>query len=380
MGMERIKAKFPNGVLRTQHPYYMAEAIRDVPGCLSACLAEPILEPARQALSHIHAETIFAVGCGTSYNACQAVANNCRTMLRIPAYAYDAYDFCIDQPPQVDSKSLVISISQSGGSLTSCLAQEAARDRGAMTVGITGNPESRLAKSADYALTDPFRIEFPLGKTRSYQSSAMLGMLAGVLVNEAPLLEAFLRLGSATAESIASSMDNLEQLGSQVAKEWARRTNHYLLTGFGAQKANADEIGLKIIEVVSESATAFGLEEFTHGPNASFRHDMGIFLMQTDARTLEKAVRIANGVAMSKAALLVITNHPEAAWPDTAWKIEVPELDDGQHFGFFTTAVAAQWVMYYLAIAKGFNPDINGHDQHPELGDIFEFFFPPGTH
>ena len=30
--------------------------------------------------------------------------------------------------------------------------------------------------------------------------------------------------------------------------------------------------------------------------------------------------------------------------------------------------------MYYLAIEKGFNPDINGHDQHPELGDIFEYF------
>ena len=84
MGMERIKAKFPNGVLRTQHPYYMAEAIRAVPGCLSACLADPVVEPARQALSSFPAERIFMVGCGTSYNACQAVATYCRAMLGIP--------------------------------------------------------------------------------------------------------------------------------------------------------------------------------------------------------------------------------------------------------------------------------------------------------
>jgi len=165
-----------------------------------------------------------------------------------------------------------------------------------------------------------------------------------------------------------------------VASDWAGRTNHYILTGFGAQKANADEIGLKILEVVGESITSFGLEEFTHGPNASFRHDMGIFLLQTDERTLEKAVRIANGVAMSDAALLIITDQLDAGWPQKSWKIEIPDTGDGQHFGFIPAAIAAQWVMYYLAIAKGYNPDINGHDQHPELGDIFEFFFPPGTH
>ena len=380
MGMERIKAKFPNGVLRTEHPYYMAEAIRAVPGCLTACLADPVVEPARQALSSFPAERIFMVGCGTSYNACQAAATYCRVMLGIPAYAFDAYDFYTDLPPGVDAKALVISISQSGGSLTSCLAQEAGRDRGALTVGVTGDPASRLAKSADFALTDPYGIEYPLGKTRSYQSSALLAMLAGMLVNHAPQLATFLAQGNAIAGAIGASMPELEQHGSQVARDWAQRTSHYILTGFGAEKANADEVGLKIIEVVSESATAFGLEEFTHGPSASFRYDMGILLMQSDPRTLEKALRIANGVAMSQAALLVITGQPEAAWHPTAWKIAIPRLDGAQHFGFLASAVAAQWVMYYLAIAKGFNPDINGHDQHPELGDIFEYFFPPGTH
>ena len=380
MGMERIRAKFPNGELRSQHPYYMAEAIRDVPGCLAACLADAYLGAAQKILGGFNVQRLFAVGCGTSYNACQVVAYNCRTLLGIPAYAYDAYDFCTDLPPQVDSEALVISISQSGQSITTCLAQEASRDRGAMTVGISGNPGSRLARSADCALNDPYSIEFPLGKTRSYLSSAMLGMLAGVLSNGAPRLHEFLHLARSTTDALQANMDSLEKHASNVATAWAGRTNHYILTGFGALKANADEIGLKIIEVVGESATSFSLEEFTHGPNASFRADMGIFLMQTDERTLEKAVRIANGVAMSQAALLVITDHAESSWPASATIITIPDSGDGQHFGFIPAAIAAQWVMYYLAIAKGQNPDINGHDKHPELGDIFEFFFPPGTH
>lgn len=380
MGMERIRAKFPNGELRSQHPYYMADAIRDIPGCLDACLSDDYVEAARTALGGFKAGQVFALGCGTSYNACQAVAYTCRTMLGIPSFAYDAYDFCIDIPPQVDSQALVISISQSGQSLTTCLAQEAARGLGAMTVGISGKLDSRLARSSDVALTDPYLIEFPLGKTRSYLSSAMLGMLAGVMPDAGPKRDEFLRLARATVKSLHTSMNDLEQRGHEVAAAWAGRTRHYILTGFGAQKANADEIGLKIIEVVGKSATSFGLEEFTHGPNASFRADMGIFLMQTDERTLEKAVRIANGVALSEAALLVITDRAQADWPQNSWVIELPAIEDGQHFGMYPAAIAAQWVMYYLALEKGLNPDINGHDQHPELGDIFEYFFPPGTH
>ena len=380
MGMERIRAKFPNGELRSQHPYYMADAIHDVPGCLAACLADAYLDTAQEILGGFKAQRIFAVGCGTSYNACQVVAYNCRTMLGIPASAYDAYDFCTDLPPQVDSQALVISISQSGQSLTTCLAQEASRDRGAMTVGISGNPASRLARSADCALNDPYSIEFPLGKTRSYLSSAMLGMLAGICPMAHQDYTNSCTWHDRPRMHYKTIWTAWKYEVSEVATAWAGRTDPYILTGFGALEANADEIGLKIIEVVGESATSFGLEEFTHGPNASFRADMGIFLMQTDERTLEKAVRIANGVAMSQAALLVITDHAEASWPASATIITIPDSGDGQHFGFIPAAIAAQWVMYYLAIAKGQNPDINGHDKHPELGDIFEFFFPPGTH
>jgi glucosamine 6-phosphate synthetase-like amidotransferase/phosphosugar isomerase protein len=179
--------------------------------------------------------------------------------------------------------------------------------------------------------------------------------------------------------ALYKNMSNWDKSGQSVAAGWAGRTCHYILSGFGAQQANAAEIGLKFIEVLGESATSFGLEEFTHGPNASFRKDMGIVLFQTDERTLEKAVRIAQGVTLSEAALVIITDRLDASWPQTAWIIEVPTVYP-QPLCLFPTAVAAQHLLYFLAIAKGMNPDINGQDFHPELGDIYEFFFPPGTH
>lgn len=380
MGLERLKRKFPNGEIRDRHPFFMGEAIRDIPGCLEACLAPDLIGPMQRALTGIKPERVFVVGCGTSYNAGLAAALTLQGQLGVPAVAYDAYDFGIDLPPGVDANALVISISQSGGSLQTCLAQETAQKLGAMTVGISGNPDSRLAKRAHLAVTDPYRLEIPLGKTRSYLSSALLGMLAGMSTAPLENREGFIRAAEQMVGSLQKSMDLWENKSREIAKEWAGRTNHYLLTGFGIQKANADEIGLKIIEVLGEAATSFGLEGFTHGPNASFRKDMGIFLFQTDERTLEKAVRIANGIAMSEAALVILTDQVDAGWPENAWKVELPHLENSYYLGLFPTAVAAQNLMYFLAIEKGLNPDINCQDFYPELGEIFDFFFPPGTH
>ena len=379
MDLAKLKAKFLNGELRQSHPFYMADAIQDIPGCLEACLADDVLALLQKALSGIQPQRIFTVGCGTSYNAAQAAAYACQTQLGIPAIACDAYDFELDLPPGVDSQALVISISQSGQSLTTCLAQEKARSLGAMTVGISGKPDSRLAQNAAFALTDPYLIEIPFGKTRSYLSSALLGMLTGMMTAAPAQQDAFILQARAMAALLRQNMQYWEQSARSVAAGWAGRTCHYILAGFGAQQANAAEIGLKFIEVLGESATSFGLEEFTHGPNASFRKDMGIVLFQTDERTLEKAVRIAQGVALSQAALVVITNQMHTRWPHTALEIDLPQADP-QPLSLFPAAVAAQYLLYFLAIAKGMNPDINGHDFHPELGDIYDFFFPPGTH
>ncbi|MBI9050568.1 MAG: SIS domain-containing protein [Anaerolineaceae bacterium] len=380
MNEEQLKAKFPNNTLREKHPFYMGDAIYDIPGCLTACLQPELLTAMRDAMKNIQPEHIFTVGCGTSYNACQAVAYTLQTMLNIPARAYDAHDFYVDIPPHVNEKALVISISQSGQTLIASQAQQKACDLGAFTVGLSGSAQSRLAQTADYAVTDPYLIEIPFGKTRSYLSSILQGMLVGVFTAPKATQDTFIEQANEMLAALRNAMPLWEKEAKELAEKWGDLTVHYILTGFGVQKANADEVGLKIIEVIGESATSYGLEEFTHGPNAAFREDMGIFLLQTDQRTLDKATRISEGIEMSRTPLVIFTNQPQAAWAASAHIISLPDTANMQQFGVFPAATAAQFLMYYLAIAKGMNPDINGHDFRPHLGDVYEYFFPAGTH
>jgi glucosamine--fructose-6-phosphate aminotransferase (isomerizing) len=380
MELEQLKKKFPGGILRSRHPYYMADAIGDIPDCLEACLSPEIIAQVRLALAGFTPTNLFAVGCGTSYNACQAIAYLIQSTLRIPAAAYDAYDFELDTPPGIDKNTLLVAISESGQSITTCLSLEKAQALGAFTVGITARPDSRLAKTARLPLIDPFLHEIPLGKTRTYLSSALLGMLAGISTQDDNRILSFVSHITLAIRAIRHSSPGWQDTARAIAEVLPAVQTRYIVTGFGSQKANADEIRLKIMEVLGESATSFGLEEFTHGPSACFKSDLTVILLQTDDRTLDKAIRIAQGVDFSDANLVVITDHPEAGWPEKAHKVSLPQLEGARLYGQFPAAVAAQYLFYYLALRKGLNPDVNLEDIHPELGDIYAFFFPPGTH
>lgn len=380
MELEKLRKKFPDGKLRDHHPYYMADAIADIPACLSACLDGENLLHIKRSLSQFKPARIFTIGCGTSFNAAQAAAYILQNELRIPVIALDAFDFELDMPPGVNKESMVTAISESGQSITTCLSLKKARGLGAFTVGISANPKSRLCTSAELALVDPFLHEIPLGKTRTYLSTALLAMLPGILTQETDRSEDFIKHLREVITVIQENLDEWQTNAKTITGKFNETHTRYIVTGFGAQKANADEIRLKLMEVLGESATSFGLEEFTHGPSAAFRSDLVVIMLQTDEQTLEKAVRIAEGVLLSEASLIVVTDRADAGWPEKAHLLSLAALENPGLFGLFPAAVAAQTLVYSLALKKGLNPDVNLEDINPALGDIYAFFFPPGTH
>jgi len=370
-----------NWEIRSKEPFYMGDSIQQIPDVLDACLYSSRLHSMQSAMKHLKPSHIFTIGCGTSYNAAEAVIYFCRTMLNVPAELFSAYDFVIDTPPGVDSNALVIAFSHTGRTLPTCLAVEKANSLGAFTVGISSIEDSRLVKSANFGLVDGFGWEFrPRGKTRSFHTNCMLGMLTAMMITSPKRRKAFLHQAKDVSASIRQNLVGWEKSARYVASHWAGVTSRYIISGYGAQKSNADESGLKIIEVLGESATSYSLEEFTHGASASFRKDMGIILFQTDQRSLNRCLEIARGVVISKANLVIITNQPNAGWPKNSHVIYAPFDGEYQSLSLFPVAAAAQNLLYYLAIAKGVNPDLNCSDTHPELEDVRAIFFPPGTH
>jgi glucosamine 6-phosphate synthetase-like amidotransferase/phosphosugar isomerase protein len=367
--------------LRTEKPFYMGDAIDAIPAALQACLEADLLSSIRKALEKVKPRRIYGVATGTSYNVCEAIAYTCRKYLNIPSEVVDSLDFELDTPLEIDSSSLVIAISHSGNTLATSLAVEKAKSLGAYTVGIAAVPGSRLPDIAHYGLIDPNPYEGrPKGKIRSYHSSVMLGDLVALAAASPELMDGYVDEAKKVVALIRENLEAWKKEARELASQWAAVASRYMLAGFGVQKPNADEIGLKIIEVIGESATSYSLEELTHGPGASFRKDMGVILFQTDPRTLKRCLEIARGIVVSDASLVVITDQPSVGWPEKASIMALPAHPRPELFGLFPAAAAAQCLMYSLAIAKGMNPDVNCVDRYPELAEVSAIFFPPGTH
>lgn len=377
MNINEIASNFPGGILRDSHPYYMFDSIRSIPDCLDFCNSTDIIATIRSYTCQREIKRVYLVGCGTSLNAGKAAAYNTRQN-SIQSVALDGLDFQLEPPIDLDAETLVISISHSGKSITTCESQAIANSQGALTISITGDQESRLTREAGLGLVDPLGKEASFGKTRSFLSSALLAMLAAGTLHPEESYVSFIEEVQAINQVIRDCVNDWEIQTKSLAKDWASRINRYLLAGFGVHEPGAAEIALKCMEVLAESAVGLGLESLAHGPCDSLREDVGVILFQTDPKVRFRAEQIAKGVSVSSAAQAIITNDLDAAWSNSTKVFYVDHQFVHQSLALFPGCVIAQYLVYFLAVSKGYNPDLNGFDRFPS--DMIKYLFPPGTH
>jgi glucosamine 6-phosphate synthetase-like amidotransferase/phosphosugar isomerase protein len=245
--------------LRNAEPYYMGDAIEAIPATIEACLEMEFLSKLQKGLENVKPERIYAVGTGTSYNVCEAIAYFCRKYLNVKAEACDALDFELDTPLELDANSMVISLSHSGNTLATGLAVEKARKLGAFTVGISAVAGSRLPQTADFGLIDPNPYEGrPRGKTRSYHSSIILGILISLLL---PRL-----VGQRVCEEKEGARRsvriwNFGKMKPGKLPQWVR-PSRYILAGFGCKQMRMDRFGSS---KCWGKRCRYSLEELTHG-------------------------------------------------------------------------------------------------------------------
>lgn len=365
-------------MLRREHPYYMFEAIQDVPDCLDGCLSKEIFQSIRAFTYQAEIKRVYLVGCGTSYHACRIGAAEFWRWLNIPALAMDGLTFQYHPPGDIDAQTLFISISHSGQSITTCESQAYALQKGARCLSITGNPESRLTKEANLGIVDPFGKEIPFGKTRSFISSVLLTILVVVSFQSINQQIRFRNEAEITLQIIRQSTESWINQIQKVARDWAGKIDRYLVAGFDVLELVTHEIALKCMEVLGESAAGFSLEGLAHGPCDSLRGNVGVIVFQTDPIVLFRTEQITSGIGETESSLLVISSNENNIWSDKSNHIKIPEISDFQILDMFSCTIIAQYLIYFLALEKGYNPDVNGLDRYPTR--MMEFLFPPGTH
>ena len=179
------------------------------------------------------------------------------------------------QAPLQLEKSVVLAISQSGGSADIGAMLTYARERGALTIALVNEIESPLAEIAEFVIPLYAGKELSVAATKSYilTLTGLLQLMATV-TNNASLLSLLLQLPDYLEQALQCDWSGgLEVFASAKTS---------LVIGRGYTFPIVQEAALKFKEVVRLQAEAFSSAEVLHGPFALLKpgYPMLVFLQQ----------------------------------------------------------------------------------------------------
>ncbi len=176
--------------------------------------------------------------------------------------------------------SVFVTVSQSGRSPDLVGLAEAATQGGAVSIAITNDPDSPLARASVHVLPLGVGPEKGVAATKSYIASLAAGLqLAAHWSGRADLLAAVERLPSVLADADARDWRAATALLAQAP-------NAYVV-GRGPGLAAAQEMALKLKETSLMHAEAFSAAELLHGPVALVGKTFPAILVGQDDAALE---------------------------------------------------------------------------------------------
>jgi glucosamine--fructose-6-phosphate aminotransferase (isomerizing) len=251
----------------------MLEEIREQPVTLERTLigGQPRGEAFRKIVARRRPKLIVLVARGTSDNAALFGRYLLEITTGIPV-SLAAPSISTLYGARVDYReALVVAISQSGESTDTNFLLERAREQGALTLGITNERSSSLAKFAEHVFLVRAGKERSVAATKTYTGQVLLLYLLAYALGGA------IRLTD--LERIPEIVDSTLRLENEILEFSSRYRfmHHAVVVGRGLNYANAFEFALKLMETCYVVAERFSSADFLHGPIALVEPHFPVF-------------------------------------------------------------------------------------------------------
>lgn len=247
-------------------------------------------------------------------------------------------------------RALVVGISQSGESADVNEVVKRSREFGALTVGITNNEDSALARSAEHSIFCRAGVEKSVAATKTYIGQLMaLYMLAIAWAGKEDMLVELRRIPG-HIRKVLSVEENVREMVPRY-----RYMQECVVAGRGFNYCTALEAALKLKETCYVHAQPYSAADLMHGPIAAVDEGFPVFLVAPPGAPLASMTELARDLRGRRAETIVLSSDPGIL--DTATvPLEVPvELDE--LFTPLVYIVPMQLFSYHLAVTMGHNPD-----------------------
>lgn len=247
-------------------------------------------------------------------------------------------------------RTLVIGISQSGESADVNEVVKRSREFGALTVGVTNNEGSTLARTAEHPIFCRAGVEKSVAATKTYIGQLMaLYMLSIAWAGKDDMFEELRRVPGHIGKVLS-----IEESVREMVPRY-RYMQECTVIGRGFNYSTALEAALKLKETCYVHAQPYSAADLMHGPIAAVDEGFPVFLVAPPGAPLASMTELARDLRGRRAETIVLSSDPGIL--DTATvPLEVPvELDE--LFTPLVYIVPMQLFSYHLAVTMGHNPD-----------------------
>ena len=305
-------------------------------------------------------DKVFVVACGTSYHAGMMAKYALERWAKIPVEVDLSSEFRY-RDPVLNSRSLVIGISQSGETADTLGAVRFALGQGAKVAAVTNVVGSSLAREAQMVLQTRAGPEIGVAASKTFITQMALLQLLGLhMALERGVMTP--AEAAAPVRALRSLPDRLEEVLSlsdrmlELAEEWSEARDFFFL-GRSVDYPAALEGALKLKELSYVRAEGYAAGEMKHGPIALIEPGVVVFGVATDRRLRSKMFSNLSEMKARGATVVTLVGERDRAEAAITSDLVIPLPEDADLIGAVLAVVPLQLFSYHLATIKGLDVD-----------------------
>jgi glucosamine--fructose-6-phosphate aminotransferase (isomerizing) len=304
------------------------------------------------------ADKVFVVACGTSYHAAMMAKYAIERWTRMPVEIDIASEFRY-RDPVLDSRSLVIGISQSGETIDTLAAIRYAKAQGSTVIGVSNVVDSALARESDAVLYTRAGPEIGVAATKTFTTQLVAMQLLGLYLAQVrgamdqgavELMVRELNELPAQVEAVLKQSDAIEEL----TRDWADVRDYFFL-GRSGDFPVAMEGALKLKEIAYVRAEGYAAGEMKHGPIALIEKGVVVIGIATDSHVTKKTLANMEEMKARSGTIVLVAEEGDDVGSVADHVIRVPSGPD--LLCTVTAVVPLQLIAYHVATAKGLDVD-----------------------
>ncbi|KAB2965417.1 MAG: glutamine--fructose-6-phosphate transaminase (isomerizing) [Thermoanaerobaculia bacterium] len=299
---------------------------------------------------------IQLLACGTSWHAALVGKFLIEELARIPVEVDYASEYRY-RDPIVDPSVLVAGISQSGETIDTVWAMEAAREKGARLIAVANVPGSQATRISSGVLYTHAGPEIGVASTKAFTTQLVALYLLALYLRqqlgrpvERELLDPLAHLPQAAAEAL-----ELERETDELARLLQPATD-FLYLARGIQYPIALEGALKLKEISYIHAEGYPAGEMKHGPIALIDEHLPVVAIATGRRVFEKVKSNLQEVKARDGRTIVVTDRDPAELDGVADHVlRVPAVSE--HLQPIVNVIPLQLLAYQIGVRRGADVD-----------------------